>query len=568
MRRAVLGSLVGPGFDEEAGEVFVMNPLVGASAGARVLTAVDVAARYLRLLVFPRTLTMDYSFDSVPVVRSAASAAFAISAIAVAAALMLAVLAARRRPAALFGVLVAVAAYLPFGNWLFAGSLLMAERMLYLPMAGIAAVAAAVVVAAADRWAPPARHRAAVAAIAAVLVAPLAARSFVRGADWKDDAAIYRSAVAASPRSALAWGRLAAIQAERGEVDEALVSARKAEEILPGYSVARVNRAVAFRKVGRLDEAERELRAVLKEQPAHLSASMLLVAVLAKRAEEAQSAGRDVDARRLREDLVALVRARAPEAERNGLFAVAASFRLESAGSLVTLDRRDEAEENLTKAKEDAAREAAIAPEPGGAAKALQGTVLGALAQFRREQGRASDAASLYREASLAAEQGGERLLAAGMSANEGDLLVGLALPSAAAAAYGRALELAVGSPLAARFALSAAEASIRAREPGRALALYDRLLSTGQPTMRAYHGRARAKLALGDTAGAERDLLAALGLEEGQPQAAVAEVWYEMGTLARDRGDAAEARARFERCVALRPDHAGAREALAAQGP
>jgi len=351
-------------------------------------------------------------------------------------------------------------------------------------------------------------------------------------------------------------------------VDEALASARKAEEILPGYSIARVNRAVAFRKAGRLEEAERELRAVLKEQPSHLSASVLLVAVLSKRAEEAQSAGRSADALRLREDLIALVRVRAPEAERNGLFAVAASFRLESAGSLVTLGRRGEAEENFTKARDDAASEVALAPVPGGAAKALQGAVLGALAQFRREQGRGSEAASLYREASLAAEQGGERLLAAGMSANEGELLGGLGLPSDAAAAYGRALELAAGSPLAARFALSAAEASIRAREPGRALALYDRLLSSGQPTMRAYHGRARAKLELGDAVGAERDLLSALRLAEGQRDAAVAEVWYEMGTIARGRGDAAEARIRFERCVALRPDHAGAREALAGQGP
>src|SRR5437773_154885 len=44
------------------GEFFMDNPLIGAPPFQGFMTAMGVIGRYLQLLVFPRTLSSDYSF--------------------------------------------------------------------------------------------------------------------------------------------------------------------------------------------------------------------------------------------------------------------------------------------------------------------------------------------------------------------------------------------------------------------------------------------------------------------------------------------------------------------------
>src|SRR5207249_4600674 len=48
-------------------EFFTDNPLVGATPFQRFMTAFGVTGRYLKLLVFPWSLSGDYSFNQIPV---------------------------------------------------------------------------------------------------------------------------------------------------------------------------------------------------------------------------------------------------------------------------------------------------------------------------------------------------------------------------------------------------------------------------------------------------------------------------------------------------------------------
>jgi hypothetical protein len=123
-RYAVLGAL-GPG-----GAIpFVDNPAASAGAIAGRLTGLGTLVRYAALLVWPRHLSADYSYDQIPVIHS-----FADPLAAGGLALVIAVFAgglwlARRAPMAGFALLfVGVSASLTTNVALFIGTLL-AERL-------------------------------------------------------------------------------------------------------------------------------------------------------------------------------------------------------------------------------------------------------------------------------------------------------------------------------------------------------------------------------------------------------------------------------------------------------
>src|SRR5439155_21487217 len=64
------------------GEFFMDNPLIGAPPFQGFMTAMGVIGRYLQLLVFPRTLSSDYSFNQIPV-QTEAFAVISVIAVAI-----------------------------------------------------------------------------------------------------------------------------------------------------------------------------------------------------------------------------------------------------------------------------------------------------------------------------------------------------------------------------------------------------------------------------------------------------------------------------------------------------
>jgi tetratricopeptide (TPR) repeat protein len=103
-----------------------------------------------------------------------------------------------------------------------------------------------------------------------------------------------------------------------------------------------------------------------------------------------------------------------------------------------------------------------------------------------------------------------------------------------------------------------AAETAVAAGEYDRALAIYDRLPEDARATFWASLGRARARLALGDLAGATAQLERAI---EVAPSArARAGAWTDLATVAERGGDHALARDRLDRAIEADPDYAEAR--------
>jgi hypothetical protein len=168
---------------------FTDNPLMGAGFWTARLTAVKVIGKYLWLLVWPRNLSCDYSYNQIPLSTWGwgGFAALAVCAAAAAAA----ILCYRRHKAVCFFMVFFFVALAPTSNLAILIGSVMAERFLYLPSVGFAGCLV---------WAVYRRPRVA-PALLALICAALAVRTYARNIDWLDDRSLWTSAAQVCPAS-------------------------------------------------------------------------------------------------------------------------------------------------------------------------------------------------------------------------------------------------------------------------------------------------------------------------------------------------------------------------------
>jgi tetratricopeptide (TPR) repeat protein len=207
------------------------NPLTIAGFWSGRLTALAVLGRSLLLLAWPATLSADYSYDQIPVIGAGASSsthiAWVLTLVAIGAVLGLCWRVRRSQPALFFWVLFCLGTRLPTANLVVLIGSIMAERFLYLPALGFAGAVVSVALIGMQWWtgrpgANVSRVRAvgAVAAVFALLA--LGARTMLRNLDWRDDGAIWRSAIRACPDSNKPYKGLARVVYREGRLDEAI----------------------------------------------------------------------------------------------------------------------------------------------------------------------------------------------------------------------------------------------------------------------------------------------------------------------------------------------------------
>lgn len=233
------------------------NPLV-LEHGARYLaTAIGLMTHYARIVLFPFRLANDYSCGSIPI-ESSLTALRPMTGVAILAGL--AWTATRGRVALLF-VAITVCPYLIVSNLVVPVGAILAERFLYLPVAGLCLLVG---------WAiAPLRPRAKTAAIAVVLV--LGVVMFARARDWKDDATIFAATARNNPDSARAFLWL-------GRFDDAI-------RVCPGYAAPWHDKGVALAKEGDLNGADNALRESARLQPWRPATHLNLGIVLHRKGE-------------------------------------------------------------------------------------------------------------------------------------------------------------------------------------------------------------------------------------------------------------------------------------------
>jgi len=293
------------------------NPLGFVPWWTRVLTALGVLWEYFGLLTVPIVLSADYSYNQVPLARTwwDPRVLAGVALVGTAAAVVL----RSRRPVLRFAVLFPFVALALTANVLFPIGTIKAERLLYLPSVGVVLLMAL----AAAALARHERYRRVATVGTVVVLAAYAGRTWTRNADWRDNAALYRSMARTAPDSAKAhynYGvtlqeaddeeaavaqyeqALSIFEAAEGaafgiglafdrrqQPEQAVVWYRRALAILPDFERPLNNLCRLFLLTQQYTEAERVCRAGLRYHPTNANLMLGLGEALAGRGEPARA---------------------------------------------------------------------------------------------------------------------------------------------------------------------------------------------------------------------------------------------------------------------------------------
>lgn len=528
------------------------NPLFGASLGVRLLTAVNVAFRYFKLLIFPRHLSIDYGYDVVPLVSSIFSPIFLLSSLVIlcfgAALLFL----AWKKPVCLFGAVSLSGTYLLISHLFFPAPIIMAERFLYLPMIGLTVFLVSVVIIFAEAVAPLSRRTLVSIILVMLFLIPLSVRSIYRIRDWRNDLTLFSSAIKATPRSAMSWNNLGVEQKKRKDYEAAIFSFQRAIEIFPSFSRARVHLAASLRESGDLESAENILRDTIEDFPEQSYIKIDLFEVLTMRADRLSLEDREEEALALRREVVDRGQALLEDETIDMLLSTEANLMLTVAQNLVLLGENSKAEKTFEAALATAERELVKKEVPPDVAHTLKAGALGTFAWYLGKTDRHLEAAEKFSEARKEAQLAGKSIMAAQMEIDSGSEFLKADQLDAALDAFHKALILAVDDPeiknKAQEALMTAAENALKTGRTKKALDIYDRLLGKEPKLVRARHGRARARMAANDLDGAEEDLIALI--RTSQPPLLAAVIWNELAMISMQRNDLQEAKKRLDRSL------------------
>jgi protein O-mannosyl-transferase len=246
------------------------NPLAALGGAERLASGLALVPRYAALLVAPIHLTADYAGPVVPVettlvaLRPLAGVAILLSLVGLA--LLPAVRSTVFTRLAAFASLLFLLPYAIVGNLWFDIGAAIAERLAYMPSAGACVLCALVLGLPIER---AGRVRRVAMAVAALVVVALAARTWTRCGDWRDEQTLFRAATrvhAASPRAQLILGRDAA---KKGDPTAALAALDQALAAYPQLVAAWLERGSVLGQLGRIEEARDAFARAVEFGPQH-----------------------------------------------------------------------------------------------------------------------------------------------------------------------------------------------------------------------------------------------------------------------------------------------------------
>jgi tetratricopeptide (TPR) repeat protein len=248
------------------------NPLVQADLADRLASALALVWKAGGLLVAPVGLTVDYGFDVLGLPAAAPNAATWLGLAVVVAVVAGFVAALRNAPAPALGLAVLAVAWAPVSNLLFPSSIILAERLLYLPSAGAALVVAGLL----DRARGPRSPNAATSwlpASAILLVALMFAVMLAdRNHDFRSGRTLFDASLAAHPRSTRLWNNLAIEYQNDGDWEASAVALERALAIDPTNAEAHNNLGLAQARRGDYRDAARSFGTALDLRPGMASA--------------------------------------------------------------------------------------------------------------------------------------------------------------------------------------------------------------------------------------------------------------------------------------------------------
>lgn len=221
----------------------------------RILTAVGVVPQWVRLLLFPAHLASEYGPPDIPIAQGLELyliPGFLLLVATIAIAFVL----RRREPVISFGIALLCVTLLPSSNFIIPAGIVLAERTLFSPSAGAMLAVAGVVVAFARYRRARSLRRSAPALIAVMLVlAAGIARSATRSRVWKDNATLFKQAVADVPYSYRAHFVLGAWYFEQHDIRHGEAEYHESLRLFPYDPAVSYNMAEQYRFAGLCEPA-------------------------------------------------------------------------------------------------------------------------------------------------------------------------------------------------------------------------------------------------------------------------------------------------------------------------
>lgn len=237
------------------------NPLVGTGILDRIPTVLDCAGRYLALLVVPGRLSLDYAPPVLERVRGITP--YLVAGLLGVAGLTVLAWRRSRKPEG-WGAGWALITIALASNLFLVAVTIFAERLLFLPSAGLLLIPAA----AGLRWGR--RSVGLAVALRVLLVLALmggVVRTWIRNADYRDELTLYKAGVRAAPKSYKMRINLATELAKRGSHQEAMEEARLALRLNPESRDSRDVVACSLDSLGRKEEAVQFLEQSVQTDP-------------------------------------------------------------------------------------------------------------------------------------------------------------------------------------------------------------------------------------------------------------------------------------------------------------
>ncbi len=263
IRIQVLGAMTGA-----AEKQLINNSILGAqTVSDQLATAMMVMGKYIYLLFIPHPLSFDYSFNQIPVVSFASSAALISTAVC----LFLAWKAFsgfKKKDPLSFGLLFFFGTIALVANVLFLIESTMAERFIYLPSLGFVIAVIYFFLNSFKMLKPQSgkslieylKEKSVMTSIFMVVLMLFSIKTISRNSDWKDNLTLLAKDVKTAPNSArirYAYGSALLIEKalkeedpglKNGYLDKSIAELEKGVSILPNYAEAWNHLGIAYKE--------------------------------------------------------------------------------------------------------------------------------------------------------------------------------------------------------------------------------------------------------------------------------------------------------------------------------
>lgn len=254
-----------------------------------------VVLHYLRLVLWPRGLVLDYGWPP-----ATGALGVGLPALVLAGGVAAALAALRGRPRLVFLVVAFLVTLAPSSSLVPIRDLAFEHRM-YLPLAPLVALLVV------GGWTlvgraglPAARERTVAAALAAAWIVALGGLTIARNGDYRSSLAMWTDVTAKRPANPRAWSNLAQAAIEAGRLDDGLTAARTALALDPTYAEAHVHLAHALADRHEYHEAEAHAAEAVRLKPTSPDAHNNWGAALADQKRYAEAEPHYREALRLR----------------------------------------------------------------------------------------------------------------------------------------------------------------------------------------------------------------------------------------------------------------------------